>query len=188
MPKRELPEVNAGSMADIAFTLLIFFLVSTTLATDKGEKVMLPKWDTTPKKELKDIIEVTDRNVFAVDVLEDGSLSVEGNPFQYKNLKDETITFLMNNKKNPLYSDSYKDAVVNVRTHPDAPYEKYLEVYSNVKKAFNEIRDNYAQQKYGKKYNEFTESEEAASQDVRTKYPLKLAEKLMDDDDLNDKK
>lgn len=183
MPKRELPEVNAGSMADIAFTLLIFFLVSTTLATDKGEKVMLPKWDTTPKEDRQDV-EVHERNVFAVDVLEDGSLVVEGKPFNYKNLKEETITFLMNNGKNSAYSDSYQDAVVNVRTHPDAPYEKYLEVYSNVKKAFNDIRDNYAQQKYGKKYDEFNENEVAASQDVRSQFPLKLAEKLMDEDDL----
>ncbi len=183
MPRRELPEVNAGSMADIAFTLLIFFLVSTTLATDKGEKVKLPKWiESTADQEPT---EVSDWNVFAVDVLQDGSLSVEGQPFKYTDLREETVKFLMNNGKNPEYSDSYDAAVVNIRTHPDAPYESYLEAYSNVKGAFSLIRDDYSMRKYGKRYSEFTESEQEASDDVRNTYKLKLAEKVMDEKDMN---
>jgi len=182
MPRRELPPVNAGSMADIAFTLLIFFLVSTTLATDKGERVKLPKYDPNPNQEPT---EVSDYNVFAVDVLQDGSLAVEGNNFQYQELKKETVKFLTNNGKDPNYSESYDAAVVNIRTHPDAPYEAYLEAYSNVKSAFDLLRDDYAMSQYGKKYDDFTESEKEASSDVRQKYKLKIAEKVMDEDDLS---
>ncbi len=181
MPKRDTPEVNAGSMADIAFTLLIFFLVSTTLATDKGEKVKLPKWNPDTEQEPT---EVSDWNVLAVDVREDGSLALEGNDFQYKDLKEETVRFLMNNGKNPEYSDSYDESVVNIRTHPEAPYEKYLEAYSNVKAAFDIIRNDYARQQYGKSYDDFTEQEKDAAKAVREKYPLKLAEKVMDEKDM----
>ncbi len=183
MPKRELPEVNAGSMADIAFTLLIFFLVSTTLATDKGEKVMLPKWVDNPEN--IEPTKVSEWNVFAVDVLEDGSLAVKGNNFPFDQLRKETIVFLTNDGKDPKYSDSYEAAVVNIRTHPDAPYESYVEAYSNVKSAFSIIRNDYAMKKYGKKYDDFTESESEASADVREKFPLKIAEKVMDEKDFN---
>lgn len=183
MPKRELPEVSAGSMADIAFTLLIFFLVSTTLATDKGEKVMLPKWNDNPIEDTE--VEVSDWNVLAVDVLEDGSLALEGNIFPYDNLEEETIKFLTNNGRDPRYSKSYDEAIVNIRVHPDAPYEKYLEAYSNVKAAFDRLRDEYAMQKYGKHYDDFTIQESEASTDVREKYGLKIAEKVMDNNDLN---
>lgn len=182
MPKRELPPVSAGSMADIAFTLLIFFLVSTTLATDKGERVLLPKWDPDTTNEP---VEKSEWDVLAVDVLQDGSLALEGNPFPYEDLKRETVRFLTNNGKDPLYSTSYAEAVVNIRTHPDAPYEAYLEAYSNVKSAFTLLRDDYAMSKYGKKFGDFTESETEAYDDVRTTYGLKLAEKVMDEDDLN---
>lgn len=183
MPKRELPEVNAGSMADIAFTLLIFFLVSTTLATDKGEKVMLPKWNDNPIEDTE--VEVSDWNVLAVDVLQDGSLALEGENFPFSGLEDETIKFLTNNGKDPRYSESYDAAVVNIRVHPDAPYEGYLQAYSNVKAAFEELRDQYAMEKYHKHYEQFTELEQEASADVRKKYPLKIAEKVMDEKDLN---
>lgn len=182
MPRRELPEVNAGSMADIAFTLLIFFLVSTTLATDKGEKVLLPKWN--PDNQQEQDIEITDRNVLAIDVRQDGSLALEGNDFLYAQLKDETIEFLMNNGRNPEYSDSYDESAVNIRVHPDAPYDSYLEAYSNVKKAFTQIRDEYSLNKYGKRYDDFTEAEQEASDEVRDTYPLKLFEKVMDEEDM----
>ena len=181
MPRRELPEVNAGSMADIAFTLLIFFLVSTTLATDKGERVKLPKWNPDAQNEG---VEVTDRNVLAIDVLEDGSLAVEGNNFAYNKLEEETVKFLMNNGRNPEYSDNYEQAVINIRTHPEAPYEGYLEAYSNVKAAFDRIRDDYAMKKYGKPYEKFTDKEAAAAEDVRETDKLKIAEKVMDEKDM----
>lgn len=181
MPRRELPEVNAGSMADIAFTLLIFFLVTTTLATDKGEKVLLPPWQENPD-EIDTSIEVNERNVLALQIRKDGSLVLESNDFSYEKLTEETKVFLLNNRKNPLYSDSYDDAIVNIVYHPEAPYRKYLETYSNVKAAFSQIRDDYARQKYnGKTYDQLADNPSDQSQEfakeVRKKFPLKIAEK-----------
>lgn len=176
MPKRELPEVNAGSMADIAFTLLIFFLVSTTLATDKGEKVLLPKWTT----ETAPPVDVNEKDVLTLQIREDGSLVLEGKDFQYKNLTEETIDFLLNEGKNPLYSRAYDQSIVNIVTHPEAPYEAYLETYSNVKDAFDKIRDSYAMRQYGTVLENLPDEEAEA---VRDKYPLKMAEKIMDEDE-----
>lgn len=178
MPRRELPEVNAGSMADIAFTLLIFFLVSTTLATDKGEKVLLPKWN--PDLQAPEV-EKNERNVLALQIREDGSLVLEGQDFPYRDLTEESVDFLLNNGSNPLYSDSYDDAVINIVTHPDAPYEAYLEAYSNAKASFDQIRDSYAMQQFGTVLENLPDDQ---ADEVRDKYPLKLAEKVMDEDDM----
>jgi len=182
MARRELPEVNAGSMADIAFIMLIFFIVSTTLASEKGLKVMLPKWD--PNRD-NPPVEVNEKDVLAVDVLQDGSLALEGNNFQYSDLKQEVITFLTNEGKNPLYSSSYEFAVINIRTHPEAPYQGYLEAYSNVKDAFDELRDDYSMNKFGIPYDKIPATPEGDLQarEVREKYPLKLAEAMLDEED-----
>ncbi|MBX2845720.1 MAG: biopolymer transporter ExbD [Saprospiraceae bacterium] len=174
MPKRDLPEVNAGSMADIAFIMLIFFLVSTTLATDKGIRLSLPPIPDVPPES----IPTNERNVLAVDIREDGSLSVEGLDYQPQDLPDEVIKFLLNNGKDPLYSDSYEVSKILIRTHPDAPYEDYIEVYSNVKSAFTKLRDQYAEKNFGKTMDEFsdTEQDRADAKAVRKKYPLKIFE------------
>jgi len=180
MGRRELPEVNAGSMADIAFILLIFFLVSTTLASEKGVKTRLPKWDPNPPPSQ----EVNERNVLAVDVLEDGSLSVEENYMDFKDLKAEVITHMMNNGASDAYSDTYDEGVINLRTHPDAPYAGYVEAYSNVKAAFDEMRNKYAQDNYGKAYDEFLDNDEekAWAEDVREKRGLNISEAVIKED------
>lgn len=178
MPRRELPEVNAGSMADIAFTLLIFFLVSTTLATDKGEKVLLPKWNPNPEQSE---IEVNDKDVLALQIRDDGSLVLEGRDFAFSELTEETIDFLLNEGRDPNYSRSYSQAVVNIVSHPEAPYSAYLETYSNVKAAFDQIRDSYAMNQYGTVLENLPDDEADA---VRERYPLKMAEKIMDEDDM----
>ena len=75
MARRELPEINAGSMADIAFLLLIFFLVTTTMDTDGGLTRKLPPM---PEEQLEDLPEVKQRNVFEVLVNANDQLLVEG--------------------------------------------------------------------------------------------------------------
>ncbi len=176
MGRKSIPEINGGSMADIAFIMLIFFIVSTTIASDKGVKVLLPKWDPNPVTDL----EVNERNVLAVDILKEGSLSVEGSIMDFEKLKDECIKHLQNNGRNPAYADSYDEAVINIRTHPDAPYESYLEAYSNVKKAFEDLRNDYSMQTYGKTYDLL---DDVKSKDVRDKYKLKIAEALLEDEE-----
>ena len=83
--------VNAGSMADIAFLLLIFFLVTTTILMDKGIHVLLPPWEENQK-----ITNIPPRNIFKVLINKDDSLQVEGVPIQIGQLKSRTKEFIMN--------------------------------------------------------------------------------------------
>src|SRR5690554_1325285 len=110
MARRELSEINAGSMADIAFLLLIFFLVTTTMDTDKGILRILPpsinEDDPTPP-------EVREKNVYVVLVNANDQLLVEGAPMRIENLKDGAITFLTNSG---VFSDQYNDPDLPERT------------------------------------------------------------------------
>lgn len=103
MARRELSEINAGSMADIAFLLLIFFLVTTTMDTDKGILRILPppidEEDPNPP-------EVKEKNVYVVLVNANDQLLVEGAPMRIENLKDGAMAFLTNSG---IFRDEYND-------------------------------------------------------------------------------
>lgn len=110
MARRELAEINAGSMADIAFLLLIFFLVTTTMDTDKGIlRILPPPID----EEDPDPPEVKEKNVYVVLVNANDQLLVEGEPMRIENLKDGAITFLTNAG---VFSDEYNDPDLPERT------------------------------------------------------------------------
>ena len=91
MAKRAAPEVNAGSMADIAFLLLIFFLVTTTIETDSGINRKLP-----PTDEVVDPPIIKERNIFTVVVNKNNQLLVEEKPLDLANLRQAAIEFLDN--------------------------------------------------------------------------------------------
>ena len=157
---RMAQEVNAGSMADIAFLLLIFFLVTTTIASDKGIlNVLPPKVD--PNVPPPDI-QKNERNIYTILVNANDDLLVEG---EYrdnaegldKDVKafvlnfgapDEEAAALYNSlpaslqaeaKRDPASSDNPKEAVVSIKTNRGTSYEKYLEVLDLVKKAYFDI-------------------------------------------------
>ncbi|MBN7817801.1 ExbD/TolR family protein [Algoriphagus pacificus] len=153
-------EVNAGSMADIAFLLLIFFLVTTTIASDKGIlNVLPPKQDpNVPPPDIKK----NERNIYTILVNANDDLLVEG---EYrdnadgldKDVKafvlnfgapDEEAAALYNSlpaslqaeaKRDPASSDHPAEAVVSIKTNRGTSYEKYLEVLDLVKKAYFDI-------------------------------------------------
>lgn len=135
--KNKTPEVNAGSMADIAFLLLIFFLVTTTIASDKGLPVLLP-----PKKEKDalDQIKLKDRDVFKVLVNSKNQLLVEDEPLSVKELRRKAKEFISNNGKNPELSTSPDKAVISVKTDRGTKYSIYIYVLDELKAAYNELR------------------------------------------------
>ena len=98
MAKRSAPEVNAGSMADIAFLLLIFFLVTTTIEKDSGSTVNFLLW----KKMLKPPI-IKQRNIFTVLLNGKDQLLVEDELMELKDLRAAAIEFLDNNGDGILY-------------------------------------------------------------------------------------
>jgi biopolymer transport protein ExbD len=123
-------------MADIAFLLLIFFLVTTTIGADKGINMLLPpkKEENTPPVDLKD------RNVFKVVVNSRNQLLVEDEPMAIEQLRSEAKKFLANNGADQALSESPEKAVISLKTDRGTQYDVYLRVLDELSASYNELR------------------------------------------------
>jgi biopolymer transport protein ExbD len=162
-------EINAGSMADIAFLLLIFFLVTTTIDIDKGLTVKLPPWS----EEQVDPQKQKARNVFSVMVNKDNQLLVRGELADLRGLKERAKEFIINPQKREDLSEGSEFAVISLKNDRGTEYGTYLTVYNELKAAYNELWEDAAQAQFGKPY----EGLEIAQQKViREKIPLVISE------------
>ncbi len=143
-------EINAGSMADIAFLLLIFFLVTTTIVEDKGITVKLPPWS----EEEVDPTKLKSRNVFAVLVNAQNQLLVRGEPANIGELKDRAKEFISNPQRREDLAEKPTKAIISLRNDRGTNYKTYLEVYNELKAAYNELWNEEAQRKYGIDYSD----------------------------------
>lgn len=162
MAKRSAPEINTGSMADIAFLLLVFFLVTTTMEQDTGIQRKLPE------KQPENITppEVKRRNVFVVLVNRNDELLVNGEPGDIALLKDRVKEFILNPKndenlpeKTPTFIEGLgtyevSKGIVSLQNDRLTSFEKYLAVQDVLTRAFNELRNELASAKFGKTYDE----------------------------------
>ena len=162
-------EINAGSMADIAFLLLIFFLVTTTIVEDKGVLVRLPPWSEEPP----DILKFKTRNVYSILVNANNELLVRGEPKEVADLKEGIKEFILNPQRREDLAETPQDAIVSMKNDRGTKYETYLEVYNEVKAAYNELRDEEAQKQLGKFYEFLTREQRKRVNEV---IPLKLSE------------
>jgi biopolymer transport protein ExbD len=177
MGKRDVQEVNAGSMADIAFLLLIFFLVTTTMDTDSGLSRMLPPpvpedQETPPP--------IKDRNVFEVLINAQNRLLVENEPMELRELRDAAKEFIQNpldeeglpekEEKQIEYFGIYpvSKGVISLQNDRGTQYQMYLSVQNELVAAYSELRDEMAQTKFGKKYDELEEDKQDAVKDIYT--------------------
>ena len=161
--------INAGSMADIAFLLLIFFLMVTKLDQDKGISVILPEWT-----DIIEEVELPPRNVFVVLVNSRDQLLVENELCPIEELRTRTIEFIDNNGRNPELSDSPQKAVVSFKADRGTSYERYIDVYNELKASYNTLRDAYSERTYGVAFAILSDTTER--QDVKDTYPLRLSE------------
>jgi len=143
-------EINAGSMADIAFLLLIFFLVTTTIAEDKGILVRLPPWS----EEEPDIAKLKTRNVYSVLVNAQNQLLVRGEPMDIENLRENAKEFILNPANREDMSESPKKAIISLKNDRGTNYKTYLAVYNELKGAYDELWDQLCQRRYGVAYSE----------------------------------
>lgn len=143
-------EINAGSMADIAFLLLIFFLVTTTIVEDKGITVKLPPWS----EDEPDITKLKTRNVYSVLVNAQNQLLVRGEPMRIQELKDNAKEFIANPNKREDLSEKPTKAIISLKNDRGTEYGTYLEVYNELKAAYNELWDELCQRKYGVPYSD----------------------------------
>jgi biopolymer transport protein ExbD len=186
--KRKVPEFSASSMADIAFLLLIFFLVATTMNVDTGISRILPPMppDEMPKDKDQDVKE---RNLLAVYVNTYDQLSVARQPMHVTQLKDKVKEFVLNPTDDPNMPE-HKDkeiempdgstwvypvseGIISLTNDRGTSYEMYIQVQNELVRAFNEIRDQVATQKFGRK---FLELEEAERKVIADAIPQKISE------------
>jgi biopolymer transport protein ExbD len=153
---RAVPEVNAGSMADIAFLLLIFFLVTTTIDTDKGISIKLPPMP--EENQPKNDIRIKERNVLQVLVNANDMLLVDGQPSDIKELKRLAKDFIDNPSKNPELSESPQKAIISLKNDRGTSYNIYIQVHNELKAAYNELRDARARMLYGRGMDQLPES------------------------------
>ncbi len=167
---KEVPEINAGSMADIAFLLLIFFLVTTTMDQDSGISRKLPaKQDEEPI----DPPPVHDRNIFIVLLNQNNQLLVEEKPMDMDDLKDATIEFITNNGKNSTLSDEPGKAIVSLRNHRLTSYDTYVAVQDQLTAAYNQIRNSISNQRFGKPFEDLNRDQ---AKEIRKDYPMNISE------------
>ena len=162
-------EINAGSMADIAFLLLIFFLVTTTILEDKGILVKLPPWS----EEEPDITKLKKRNVYSVLVNANNQLLVRGEEKKIRNLREDTKLFINNPQKREDLAEAPNKAIVSLKNDRGTKYKTYLEVYNEIQAAYNELRNEEARRRHNKPYANLTRDQKSS---IRDKYPLIISE------------
>jgi len=171
--RRDIPEINAVSMADIALLLLVFCLVTTTMDVPTGLRVALPPIGDEPPPESKQ----RKREVLEVLVNAADQLLVEGSPLSIDRLKQKAIDHLTNEGADPTLASSSQKAIVSLKNDRGTSYDMYVQVYNELTAAYNEVRDEYSMREFGKKYTELdgTRDKEKIKQ-VKEKYPKKLSE------------
>ncbi len=175
--KRGVSEINASSMADIAFLLLIFFLVTTEIAVDEGIPVSLPPWT----EEEIDPVEQNDRNTLTVLINSRDQLLVEEELFEVKGLREFGKKFVKNNGVDPSLSDNPQTAIISFKGDRGTSYDMYINVYNELRGIYNDLRDEMGMNKYQISYRdlmavEVVRRDTAKINDIRKAYPIRLSE------------
>ncbi len=178
--KQGATEINASSMADIAFLLLIFFLVTTTIDYDKGILHKLPPITDEPPEN----VQSNKRNTMVVLINSRDQLLVNNENVSVKKLRNRAKQFLNNKGRNPKWSISPDEAIISLQNDRGTSYGLYIQVQNELKAAYRELRDEYALKKYGNKFEDLKalakESKLPRDQDkvkdVADAYPMRLSE------------
>ncbi len=184
---RKTPEVRADSQADIAFLLLIFFLVATTMNTDAGlTRVLPPMPDPNVKQE---DVKVKERNLMLVFVSGSGNIMAGGEMISLHQLKDKAKEFITNpydDEKLPdkeivnidmpdgsIWACPVSQGVISLQNTQETVYSVYIQVQNELTRAFNEVRNEISRSKFGK---DFDDLEEEQRKVIVKAVPLKISE------------
>lgn len=192
MARRAAPEINAGSMADIAFLLLIFFLVTTTMDVDTGITRKLPP---PVEEETEDVI-VKDRNVLKILVNSRDDLMVNGKRMDIRMLKDKAKDFMaihLNDDTYPEVTTRFIEelnteivatkGVISLKNDRGTSYEMYILVQNELARAFNEMKDEKSIDMYGLKYDQLVD--EIKIKIINKLVPVRVSEAEPEDIGLN---
>ena len=179
---RKTPEVPAASLADIAFMLLIFFLVTTTMDVDSGLERILPQWQ---EEEPENNDQIKERNVFVVLVNRNNELLVEGEVTRIGDLRERAKEFISNpyNEDNlpekkpteiPFFGTvDVTKGVISLRNDLDTKYGTYLAVQNELVGAVNELREELAKSKFGKSFVDLEKDKQKA---IKKVIPSRISE------------
>ena len=184
--KRSMPGINATSTADIAFMLLIFFLSTTSMNSDRGLARRLPP-PPDPSVKQQDNIIVKERNVLQVRINKDNQLMVGSEYMDISQLRAKAKEFIANPNDDVNLPEKHtvnipllggdcmvtKNHVISVTNDVGTSYQAYIDVQNELVAAYNELRNEKAQASFGKPYAECSEDEQKA---VRDFHPQKISE------------
>lgn len=182
--KRKVPEINSSSTADIAFLLLIFFLITTSMDTDSGLARLLPP----PPEEKNDATDkIKERNILQVYLNKDDALMCGNDYISIEQLRDRAKEFIANaNNDDNMPEKTQKDLeilgatlvsdkhVISLQNDRGSSYQAYISVQNELVAAYNELRNEFAQARFGGKLYEELSSEEQRV--VREVYPQRISE------------
>ena len=182
---KKIPQINASSMADISFLLLIFFLVTTSMDVNQGLARRLPA-PIPPDQKVEDT-DIIKRNLMIVKINSANQLMVQGQLMDVKQLRETAKEFIKNENDEPnlpkLVEEDFgepigvqrytKDHVISVQNDVDTQYQAYLDVQNELVAAYNELRNECAQKYFHTSYNELSEEQQKQVQKV---YPQKISE------------
>lgn len=199
MARREIGEINAGSMADIAFLLLIFFLVTTTMDVDSGIARKLPE-----KTDVQSDVIVKEKNVLDIVVNRNNLLLVENEYVKVTDIKRLAMKFIDNGgglgtpvddkpgepcdycggEKDPNSSDHPSKAIISLQSDRGTSYGMYISIQNEIEGAYNELRNTLSKKLYGRTYDELlsdykdnpTKSLQEKIDDLKEKYPQIITE------------
>lgn len=171
--KRTEAEIPTSSMADIAFLLLIFFLVTTTIDVDTGIGMTLP-----PKLEEEiDPPPVKERNMLKILVNAQGQVLLEEKPASVARIREEVVTHVMNNGADEAYAESPDKAVISLKTQRGTRYEIYIDVLDEIMTGYTEIWNAEARRRGFESYEVYNAARQESGDDneIRDTYPLNVS-------------
>ena len=161
--KRKVPGINGASSADIAFMLLLFFLLTTSMDTDQGLPRRLP--NPPENKEKQEEIKSKERNVFKVHINSENQILCQGELVTLPRLRELAKEFI----ENPNNADNLpekelvdiqyfgerwvtKNHIISLQCDRTTNYQTYIDVQNELAAAYNELRDGESLRTFGKPY------------------------------------
>jgi biopolymer transport protein ExbD len=179
---RKIPEINSGSMADISFLLLTFFLLTSSINTDMGiSRKLPPPIDPSVKPP-----EIKKRNIFTVLVNANDQLLVNGSLGDISTLKTKTLEFLTNPSSDPnlpektiryidlLGNIEVSKGVISLQNDRGTSYEIYIKVQNELTAAVNELRNKLSKEKFGKSFEDL--KSDAKREAIQKAIPISISE------------